>query len=82
MAFSFIFQSGRIGADEEIDDLKGRSADEIEEVQAEKEAKTRAILLEMVNIFLYLPLDAIALCVHVVLSLGGCVVFVLKLLIW
>ncbi|PKU34246.1 peptidyl-prolyl cis-trans isomerasehypothetical protein [Limosa lapponica baueri] len=39
--------SGRIGADEEIDDLKGRSADEIEEVQAEKEAKTRAILLEM-----------------------------------
>ncbi|KAM6367356.1 peptidyl-prolyl cis-trans isomerase-like 4 isoform 1-T1 [Alca torda] len=41
--------SGRIGADEEIDDLKGRSADEIEEVQAEKEAKTRAILLEMVG---------------------------------
>lgn len=35
--------------------MKGRSADEIEEVQAEKEAKTRAILLEMVNIFLYLP---------------------------
>uniref|UniRef100_A0A8C9FHU2 Peptidyl-prolyl cis-trans isomerase n=1 Tax=Pavo cristatus TaxID=9049 RepID=A0A8C9FHU2_PAVCR len=41
--------SGRIGADEEIDDMKGRSADEIEEVQAEKEAKTRAILLEMVG---------------------------------
>ncbi|KFR10024.1 Peptidyl-prolyl cis-trans isomerase-like 4, partial [Opisthocomus hoazin] len=41
--------SGRIGADEEIDDLKGRSADEIEEFQAEKEAKTRAILLEMVG---------------------------------
>lgn len=35
--------------------MKGRTADEIEEVQAEKEAKTRAILLEMVNIFLYLP---------------------------
>lgn len=36
--------------------MKGRSADEIEEVQAEKEAKTRAILLEMVNnIFLHLP---------------------------
>ncbi|KAM4901322.1 peptidyl-prolyl cis-trans isomerase-like 4 [Sylvia borin] len=41
--------SGRIGADEEIDDMKGRSADEIEEVQAEKEAKTRAVLLEMVG---------------------------------
>uniref|UniRef100_A0A8C5TQI6 Peptidyl-prolyl cis-trans isomerase n=1 Tax=Malurus cyaneus samueli TaxID=2593467 RepID=A0A8C5TQI6_9PASS len=41
--------SGRIGADEEIDDMKGRSADEIEEAQAEKEAKTRAILLEMVG---------------------------------
>ncbi|XP_030905705.2 peptidyl-prolyl cis-trans isomerase-like 4 isoform X2 [Melopsittacus undulatus] len=41
--------SGRIGADEEIDDMKGRSADEIEEFQAEKEAKTRAILLEMVG---------------------------------
>ncbi|RLW01770.1 hypothetical protein DV515_00007763 [Chloebia gouldiae] len=41
--------SGRIGADEEIDDMRGRSADEIEEVQAEKEAKTRAILLEMVG---------------------------------
>ncbi|KAL9854731.1 peptidyl-prolyl cis-trans isomerase-like 4 [Geothlypis trichas] len=41
--------SGRIGADEEIDDMKGRPADEIEEVQAEKEAKTRAILLEMVG---------------------------------
>ncbi|XP_063250937.1 peptidyl-prolyl cis-trans isomerase-like 4 [Prinia subflava] len=41
--------SGRIGADEEIDDMKGRSAEEMEEVQAEKEAKTRAILLEMVG---------------------------------
>lgn len=35
--------------------MKGRSADEIEEVQAEKEAKTRAILLEMVSIIFYLP---------------------------
>ncbi|XP_054488098.2 peptidyl-prolyl cis-trans isomerase-like 4 [Agelaius phoeniceus] len=41
--------SGRIGADEEIDDMKGRPADEIEEVQAEKEAKTHAIVLEMVG---------------------------------
>uniref|UniRef100_A0A8D0GIF3 Peptidyl-prolyl cis-trans isomerase n=1 Tax=Sphenodon punctatus TaxID=8508 RepID=A0A8D0GIF3_SPHPU len=41
--------SGRIGADEEIDDLKGRSVDEVEEILAEKEAKTQAILLEMVG---------------------------------
>ncbi|EPY80635.1 peptidylprolyl isomerase (cyclophilin)-like 4 isoform 1 [Camelus ferus] len=39
--------SGRIGADEEIDDFKGRSAEEVEEIKAEKEAKTQAILLEM-----------------------------------
>lgn len=42
-------QSGRIGADEEIDDFKGRSAEEVEEIKAEKEAKTQAILLEMVR---------------------------------
>nr|XP_060609524.1 peptidyl-prolyl cis-trans isomerase-like 4 [Anolis sagrei ordinatus] len=41
--------SGRIGADEEIDDFKGRSVDEVEEILAEKEAKTQAILLEMVG---------------------------------
>lgn len=43
-------QSGRIGADEEIDDNKGKSVEEIEEQLAEKEAKTRAVLLEMVKI--------------------------------
>ncbi|XP_066461536.1 peptidyl-prolyl cis-trans isomerase-like 4 isoform X2 [Eleutherodactylus coqui] len=41
--------SGRIGADEEIDDNKGKSNEEIEEQLAEKEAKTRAVLLEMVG---------------------------------
>ncbi|XP_040206528.1 peptidyl-prolyl cis-trans isomerase-like 4 [Rana temporaria] len=41
--------SGRIGADEEIDDNKGKSIEEIEEQLAEKEAKTRAVLLEMVG---------------------------------
>ncbi|XP_042297240.1 LOW QUALITY PROTEIN: peptidyl-prolyl cis-trans isomerase-like 4 [Sceloporus undulatus] len=41
--------SGRIGADEELDDFKGRSVDEVEEILAEKEAKTQAILLEMVG---------------------------------
>ncbi|XP_069742126.1 peptidyl-prolyl cis-trans isomerase-like 4 isoform X2 [Narcine bancroftii] len=39
--------SGRIGADEEIDDTKGKTAEEVEEGLAEKEASTRAILLEM-----------------------------------
>uniref|UniRef100_A0A4W3HL14 Peptidyl-prolyl cis-trans isomerase n=1 Tax=Callorhinchus milii TaxID=7868 RepID=A0A4W3HL14_CALMI len=41
--------SGRIGADEEINDNKGMSVEEVEEKLAEKEAKTRAILLEMVR---------------------------------
>ncbi|KAM5164655.1 peptidyl-prolyl cis-trans isomerase-like 4 [Mantella aurantiaca] len=41
--------SGRIGADEEIDDNKGKSVEEVEELLAEKEAKTRAVLLEMVG---------------------------------
>ncbi|XP_053315939.1 peptidyl-prolyl cis-trans isomerase-like 4 [Spea bombifrons] len=41
--------SGRIAADEEIDDNKGKSVEEIEELFAEKEAKTQAVLLEMVG---------------------------------
>ncbi|XP_056422742.1 peptidyl-prolyl cis-trans isomerase-like 4 [Hyla sarda] len=41
--------SGRIGADEEIDDNKGKPIEEIEEQLAEKEAKTKAVLLEMVG---------------------------------
>lgn len=41
--------SGRIGADEEIDDNKGKSIEEVEEQLADKEAKTRAVLLEMVG---------------------------------
>ncbi|XP_043836270.1 LOW QUALITY PROTEIN: peptidyl-prolyl cis-trans isomerase-like 4 [Dromiciops gliroides] len=41
--------SGRIGANEEIDYFKGRSAEEMEEMMAEKEARTQAILLEMVG---------------------------------
>ncbi|XP_029449927.1 peptidyl-prolyl cis-trans isomerase-like 4 [Rhinatrema bivittatum] len=41
--------SGRIGADEEIDDSKGRSAEEMDEILAEKESKTQAVLLEMVG---------------------------------
>jgi len=42
-------QSGRIGADEEIDDTEGKGAEEQEERLKEKEAKTQAILLEMVS---------------------------------
>ncbi|KAM4693102.1 peptidyl-prolyl cis-trans isomerase-like 4 [Discoglossus pictus] len=41
--------SGRIGADEDIVDSKGKTTEEIEELLAEKEAKTQAVLLEMVG---------------------------------
>nr|XP_057928722.1 peptidyl-prolyl cis-trans isomerase-like 4 [Doryrhamphus excisus] len=41
--------SGRIGADEVIDDADGKAAEEVEERLNAKEAKTRAILLEMVG---------------------------------
>lgn len=42
-------QSGRIGADEVINDTEGKESEELEEILNEKEAKTRAILLEMVK---------------------------------
>lgn len=42
-------QNARIGADEEIDDAKGKSLVEIEEEIQEKEAKARATILEMVS---------------------------------
>ncbi|KAK7907552.1 hypothetical protein WMY93_016164 [Mugilogobius chulae] len=41
--------SGRIGADEVIDEEDGKAAEELEERLKEKEAKTQAILLEMVG---------------------------------
>ncbi|KAL4649078.1 peptidyl-prolyl cis-trans isomerase-like 4 [Arapaima gigas] len=41
--------SGRIAADEEIDDAKGKDAEELDEILKDKEAKTQAILLEMVG---------------------------------
>ncbi|XP_076026656.1 peptidyl-prolyl cis-trans isomerase-like 4 [Genypterus blacodes] len=41
--------SGRIGADETINDAEGKGAEELEERLKEKEAKTQAILLEMVG---------------------------------
>lgn len=42
-------QSGRIGADEVIDDTQGKQEEELEERLNQNEAKTRAILLEMVS---------------------------------
>ncbi|KAM8832485.1 peptidyl-prolyl cis-trans isomerase-like 4 [Spinachia spinachia] len=41
--------SGRIGADEVIDDTDGKAVEEFEESLKEKEAQTQAILLEMVG---------------------------------
>jgi len=41
--------STRIGADESINDFEGRSEQEINEILAEKEAKARATILEMVG---------------------------------
>ncbi|KAI8520910.1 Peptidyl-prolyl cis-trans isomerase-like 4 [Branchiostoma belcheri] len=42
-------ESGRIGADEAIDDTAGRSQEEVEEMLQEKEAKARTQILEMVG---------------------------------
>lgn len=42
-------QGGRIGADEEIDETVGKSAEELAEMAAEREAKARATILEMVG---------------------------------
>merc|ERR1711953_1655161 len=41
--------STRIGADENINDLEGRTEEEINEILADKEAKARATILEMVG---------------------------------
>ena len=43
------WQSGRIGADEEVDDTKGMAPEEVEERFKEKEAKAQAQILEMVS---------------------------------
>ena len=44
-----ILQSGRIAADEDINEMEGKSAEEIEELIADREAKARATILEMVG---------------------------------
>ena len=42
-------QSGRIGADEEIDDTKGKTTEQIDEMLAERELKAGTQILEMVS---------------------------------
>ncbi|XP_044738817.1 peptidyl-prolyl cis-trans isomerase sig-7 [Chrysoperla carnea] len=42
-------QGGRIGADEEIDETVGKTTQELAEMAAEREAKARATILEMVG---------------------------------
>ena len=44
----WFFQSGRIGADEEIDDTKGKTMEEIDEMIEERELKAGTQILEMV----------------------------------
>ena len=44
-------QSGRIGADEEIDDTKGKTMEEVEEMIEERELKAGTQILEMVSCF-------------------------------
>ena len=44
----WLLQSDRIGADEEIDDTKGRTMEEIQEAIEEKEMKAGTQILEMV----------------------------------
>ena len=48
----FYLQNVRIGADEDIDDFKGMSKDEVNEVLEDKEAKANAQILEMVTLLL------------------------------
>ncbi|CAH0564884.1 unnamed protein product [Brassicogethes aeneus] len=42
-------QGGRIAPDEDIDENEGKSAKEVQEMRAEREAKARATILEMVG---------------------------------
>ncbi|VEN62857.1 unnamed protein product [Callosobruchus maculatus] len=42
-------QGGRIAPDEEIDETEGKSAQEVAEIRADREAKARATILEMIG---------------------------------
>ena len=46
----YVLQSGRIGAEEEIDDFKGMSEAEVQEILEEREAKANAQILKMVSL--------------------------------
>lgn len=45
------FQSGRIGAEEDIDDFKGMSEQEVQQIMEEREANANAQILTMVRFF-------------------------------
>lgn len=71
-----VCQSGRIGADEVIDDAEGKDTEELDELIKEKEAKTQAILLEMVSLSLSLsvPLHpCLSFSLYLTFSVCGCV---------
>lgn len=42
-------QNGRIGADEDVDEAQGLTAEQVEELRQEREAKARATILEIVG---------------------------------
>ena len=42
--------------DEEVDDTKGLTEEQVKEIMAEREARANAQLLEMVGIVLFIPL--------------------------
>lgn len=57
----FLWQSVRIGAEEEIDDMKGMKPEEIDELIRDREAKAHAQILEMVSAPLFLLFNIINL---------------------
>ena len=50
----FHWQNGRLEYDEDIDPFKGKSEEEVQQIQREKEAKANAQILEMVRYFMYI----------------------------
>mgnify|MGYP001796023256 FL=1 len=48
----FHWQNGRLEYDEDIDPFKGKSEEEVQQIQREKEAKANAQILEMVRYFM------------------------------
>ena len=46
-----VLQNGRLEFDDELDPFEGKTEAEIQEIQAEKEAKANAQILEMVKLY-------------------------------